>query len=94
VSATHVHGELTAGGRCLIVHGTAQEVTYGHPLHAGYGEYAHRLYGLPYDPDRARDPTPADFTGFIQPRRIYAQGFERERIQGTRSVTGDAEGAV
>lgn len=76
VSATHMEGELSAtGGRCLIVHGLAREVTYGHPLHAGYGEYALGLYGLPVDPDRARNPNPEDFTGFIEPRRIYAQGF-------------------
>ena len=79
VSATQMEGELsTTGGRCLIVHGTAREVTYGHPLFAGYGEYALGLYGLPI-PDLGEDPNdgrqPEDFTGFIEPRRIYAQGF-------------------
>ena len=74
VSATYVEGELPSG-RCLIVHGTAREVKHGHPMHEGYGEYALGLYGLPYDPDKARDPDPPDFTGFIEPRRIYAQGF-------------------
>jgi hypothetical protein len=78
VSATQMEGELDRGGRCLIVHGTAREVTYGHPLHAGYSEYALGLYGLPV-PDLEKDPNvgrpPKDFTGFIEPRRIYAQGF-------------------
>lgn len=77
VSATQVEGELPSG-RCLIVHGTAREVTYGHPLHAGYSEYALGSYGLPV-PDLDKDPNeggqPEDFTGFIEPRRIYAQGF-------------------
>jgi hypothetical protein len=79
VSATQMEGELSdTGGRCLIVHGIAREVAFGHPLHAGYGEYALRLYGLPI-PDFSKDPNegrrPEDFTGFIEPRRIYAQGF-------------------
>ena len=77
-SATYMEGELgDPGGLCLIVHGTAQRVVYGHPLHDGYAEYALGLYGLPYDPDKARDPDPPDFTGFIDPRRIYAAGFAR-----------------
>ena len=79
VSATHMQGELTDdGGRCLIVHGVAQEVTFGHPLHAGYSRYVMPLYGLPVpdDLDTAPDDGPReDFTGFIEPRRIYAQGY-------------------
>jgi hypothetical protein len=76
VSATHMVGDLSdTAGRCLIVHGTARRVVYGHPLHDGYGKYALGLYGLPWDPEGARDPDPPDFTGFIEPRRIYAQGF-------------------
>lgn len=76
VSATYMEGELGhPGGRCLIVHGTAQQVKYGHSLHEGYGEYALGLYGLPIDPEKFRDPDPLDFTGFIEPRRIYAAGF-------------------
>jgi hypothetical protein len=77
VSATQIEGELPAG-RCLIVHGTAREVRYGHPLFAGYGEYALGLYGLPipdFDTDPNEGRTPEDYTGFIEPRRIYAQGF-------------------
>ena len=79
VSATHMAGELSdTEGRCLIVHGAAQEVRFGHPMHAGYGEYALSLYGLPI-PDFTEDPLkgeiPTDFTGFIEPRRIYAQGY-------------------
>jgi hypothetical protein len=81
VSATHMAGELTdEGGRCLIVHGTAVEVRFGHPMFAGYSAYALGLYGLPI-PDLAEDPlrgAPAeDFTGYIEPRRIFAQGYGR-----------------
>lgn len=69
-------GELSdTGGCCLIVHGTVRRVAYGHPMHEGYGKYALGLYGLPWDPGKARDPDPPDFIGFIEPRRIYAQGF-------------------
>ena len=80
VSATQMEGELTAtGGRCLIVHGVAREVTYGHPLHAGYSRYVLPLYGLPIPDDLDHDPDEGrpreDFTGYIEPRRIYAQGF-------------------
>lgn len=77
VSATYIEGEMPEGC-CLIVHGTAREVTYGHPMHVGYAKYVLPLYGLPV-PDFRKDPNegrpPEDFTGFIEPRRIYAQGF-------------------
>jgi hypothetical protein len=77
VSATQMQGELPSG-RCLIVHGTAQEVAFGHPMHAGYGAYALGLYGLPlpdFDKDANDGRQPKDFTGYIEPRRIYAQGY-------------------
>ena len=78
VSATKMDGELP-DGHCLIVHGTAQEVIYGHPLHPGYSRYALGLYGLPIPDDLDNDPEGGrpreDFTGFVEPRRIYAQGF-------------------
>jgi hypothetical protein len=59
-----------------------REVTFGHPLFVGYGEYALGLYGLPIpsfetDPNEGRPSE--DFTGFIEPRRIYAQGFTPKR---------------
>jgi hypothetical protein len=80
VSATQMEGDLSAtGGRCLIVHGIAHEVTYGHPLHAGYSRYVLPLYGLPVPDDLDNDPNEGrpreDFTGFVEPRRIFAQGF-------------------
>jgi hypothetical protein len=79
VSATQMEGELSeVNGRCLIVHGIAREVTYGHPMHAGYSRYVLPLYGLPIPDDLDNDPHEGprrDFTGFIEPRRIYAQGF-------------------
>jgi len=80
VSATHTVGELTdPDGRCLIIHGSAEEVRYGDPMHDGYARYALGLYGLPI-PDLSEDPLhgapPEDFTGFIKPRRIFAQGYQ------------------
>ena len=78
-SATHTAGELSdAGGRCLIVHGVAREVRFGHPMHEGYGRYALGLYGLPipsFDEDPLKGAAPEDFTGFIEPRKIFAQGY-------------------
>jgi hypothetical protein len=78
VSATQTEGELPSG-RCLIVHGIAREVTYGHPMHAGYSRYVMPLYGLPIPDDLDNDPKEGrpreDFTGYIEPRRIFAQGF-------------------
>ena len=81
VSATHMVGELTeVGGRCLIVHGIAEEVRFGHPLNEGYATYALGIYGLPI-PDFSEDPhqraPPEDFTGFIKPRKIFAQGYQQ-----------------
>jgi hypothetical protein len=78
VSATYIEDELPEGC-CLIVHGAAREVTHGHPLHAGYSRYALGQYGLPVPDDLDDDtkvrPPPEDFTGYIEPRRIYAAGF-------------------
>jgi hypothetical protein len=78
VSANRTDGELGSGGHCLIVHGTAQEVAFGHPLYEGYSRYALGAYGIPVpdlsvDPDEGRQPP--DYTGYIEPRRIYVQGF-------------------
>lgn len=80
VSATFMEGELNhPGGRCLIIHGVARQVTYGHPMNAGYSRYALPLYGLPIPDDLEDDaeerPPPKDFTGYIEPRRVYAQGY-------------------
>ena len=62
----------------MIVHGVAQEVRFGHPMHEGYGRYALGLYGLPV-PDLTEDPNdgavPEDYTGYIEPRKIFAQGY-------------------
>jgi pyridoxamine 5'-phosphate oxidase-like protein len=73
-SATYVDGET-----CLIVHGTAVEVREGHPFFAGFDEYARQVYGIEVDlvKERMSARTDPDFTGFIEPRRIYAQAFAR-----------------
>jgi hypothetical protein len=72
VSATYLEGDA-----CLIVHGTATEVLDTHPLFAGWNRYVHDAYGIAIDVAKKtygarREP---EFTGFIEPRRIYAQGF-------------------
>ncbi len=74
VSATYVNGDS-----CLIVHGVAREVGDTHPFFAGWDQYARKAYGIVVDfakkvYDTNREP---EFTGFIEPRRIYAQGFPR-----------------
>lgn len=73
VSATHIDGEF-----CLIVHGTAREVTDGHPLYAGFSEYARALYGpdlIAQNQERYRGRREPEFNGFIEARRMYAQGI-------------------
>ncbi len=72
VSATYVNGES-----CLIVHGVAQAVGDAHPFFAGWDQYVRKEYGIVVDVakqvyDTRREP---EFTGFIEPKRIYAQGF-------------------
>ena len=75
-SATYVEGDL---GPVLIVHGTAQLVDETHPYFAGFDRYARELYGIAVDASQQqqRDDTEPDFTGYIQPRRVYAQGFPK-----------------
>lgn len=72
VSATYMNGEA-----CLMVHGVAREVGDGHPLFAGWDKYVREAYGITVDVAKKaygarREP---DFTGYIEPRRAYAQGF-------------------
>jgi hypothetical protein len=76
VSATYVEGDQ---GPCVIVHGVAERVHEGHPLFEGFDRYARELYGIAVDVaklahEEHRDP---EFTGFIVPRRIYAQAFPK-----------------
>ena len=72
VSATYVNGDS-----CLIVHGAAREVGDAHPFFAGWDQYARKAYGIAVEVAKKvyesnREP---EFTGFIEARRIYAQGF-------------------
>ena len=73
-SATYVNGDA-----CLIVHGVAREVTDTHPFFAGWNEYVRDVYGAMIDVanQRYRAREGPEFTGFIEARRIYAQGFPR-----------------
>lgn len=76
VSATHVSDES-----CLIVHGVAREVDDTHPYFDGWDEYARAVYGIAVEVAkvRTRTRTLPEFTGFIEPRRIYAHGFRPSR---------------
>ena len=76
-SATYVEGDP---GACLIVHGTAYRVDETHPLFAEFDQFARDLYGtaaIAFAQQRYRSRTRPDFTGFIEPRRIYAQDFPK-----------------
>jgi hypothetical protein len=61
------------------VHGTARHVDNTHPFFAGFDEFARSVYGIAIDVSKQHYGTRAapDFTGFIEPRRIYAQGFAK-----------------
>lgn len=74
VSATYVEGDRAP---CLIVHGTAHQVGDTHPFFAGWDQYARSVYGIAVDVAKERygTRTEPDFTGFIEARRMYAQGF-------------------
>lgn len=72
VSASYTDGDFG-----LIVHGVAQEITDDHPLDRGYGDYARALYGLPaieLNQELYGGGSEDEFNGFIEARRIYAQG--------------------
>ncbi len=76
VSATFVDGDQ---GPCMIVHGTAHRVDEVHPLFAGFDRYARDVYGIAVELSQQHysDRREHDFTGFIEPRRIYAQAFPK-----------------
>jgi hypothetical protein len=73
----HVSATYTSGDACLIVHGAAQEVTEQHPMFDGWTSYVRSVYGGAVDAAKQRYAARkgAEFTGYIEPRRIYAQGF-------------------
>ena len=75
-SATYVEGDP---GACLIVHGTAQLMTESHPLFEGFDRFVRGLYGIAIDIKemQQKDETEPEFTGYIEPRRIYAQDFPK-----------------
>lgn len=61
----------------MIVHGVARVVGPGHRFFDGFERYARELYGIAIDfaKEQQRGRSGPDFTGFIEPRRIYSQGF-------------------
>jgi hypothetical protein len=75
-SATYVEGDEAP---CLIVHGLAQRTHESHPFFDGFDHFARDVYGIAVDvvKDQLRDRTGPDFTGFIEPRRIFAGGFRQ-----------------
>lgn len=77
VSATHTDGDF-----CVIVHGTAREITEHHPLYAGYGDYAREVYGaaaIAYNKATYGSRRGPEFNGFVEARRLYAQGAKVTR---------------
>jgi hypothetical protein len=76
VSATYVEGDP---GACMIVHGEAVRVDEAHPFFTGFDRFARSVYGLAVDfaKEQYSTRTGPDFTGFIEPRRIYAQDFPK-----------------
>lgn len=76
VSATYVQGDP---GACLVVHGIAREIGPGNPFFEGFDKYAHELYGpaIEFAKMQQRGRTGPDFTGYVEPRRIYAQDFPK-----------------
>ena len=73
VSATYVEGDP---GACLMVHGAAREISES-PFSEGFDRYAREVYGpaIEFAQVQQRERTGPDFTGYIEPRRIYAQDF-------------------
>lgn len=69
----------TDGDACLIVHGVAREVGATHPLFAGWDAYVREVYGalVGVAKQRYSGRTEPGFTGYIEARRVYAQGFAR-----------------
>jgi hypothetical protein len=70
VSAAYTVGE----DLCVLVHGSAREIDPGDPAHAGYLAYCRDVYGPAFDywRERYRERAGAGFTGWIEPRRIFA----------------------
>jgi hypothetical protein len=70
VSAVHSVGEEL----CIIVHGAAHEVNTTDPRHQAYLDYTREVYGAAWDygVKRYRDRKGRPFTGWIEPRRMYA----------------------
>jgi len=84
VSATYVQGDP---GACLIVHGVARDVRET-GFAEGFEEFARSVYGstaVDFAKLRYGSRTAPEFTGFVEPRRIYAQWFPKavkdERVQ-------------
>lgn len=77
VSASYVEGDP---GACLIVHGTAIHVDAAHPSFVEFDEFARGVYGaaaIAFAQQQYKSRTGPDFTGFIEPRRMYAQDFPK-----------------
>lgn len=74
VSATYLAGDP---GACLIVHGVARDVR-GSQFEDGFEQYARSVYGsvaVDFAKLRFGSRKEPEFTGFVEPRRVYAQWF-------------------
>ena len=71
VSAVYARGE----DLCVIAHGTAREVSPKAPEHAAFTAFCRDVYGpdvWDFWQDRYRDRAGADYTAWIEPRRLFA----------------------
>jgi hypothetical protein len=78
-SATYAAGD---DGPCLVVHGVARMLEPSSPWFEGFDRYAREVYGdfaVEFAKQRNASRTEPDFTGFIEPRRIYAHDFPKVR---------------
>lgn len=76
VSATYIAGDP---GACLIVHGVAR-AGRGSEFEEGFDAFARSVYGsaaVDFAKLRYGSRTEPEFTGFVEPRRIYAQWFPK-----------------
>jgi hypothetical protein len=76
VSATYAAGDP---GACLVVHGLARHVRDS-DYEVGFDEYARSVYGsaaVDFAKLRYGSRVEPEFTGFVEPRRIFAQWFPK-----------------
>ncbi len=81
VSATYNRGEELA----VIVHGAAREIAPDDPAHADYLAYCREVYGAAWDywENHYKDRKGPGFTGWIEPRRMFASAQHPETLRAS-----------